>query len=83
MGGLGVLLGEAFFEFAMRKSEEHRTTLLAATLPERRRAMLEAEAAASLRVQREIESADRLSFPAYLERYFACRPTAARPTAAM
>ena len=68
---------EAFFEFAMRKSEEHRATLLAATLPAARSAALEAEAAVSLRTQREIEAADRLSFPEYLERYFACRPTAA------
>ena len=66
---------EAFFEFAMRKSEEHRATLLAATLPAARKAALEAEAAASLRAQREIEAADRLSFPEYLERYFAQRPT--------
>ena len=39
---------EAFFEFAMRKSEEHRATLLAATLPAGRREALEAEASASL-----------------------------------
>ena len=66
---------EAFFEFAMRKSEEHRATLLAATLPAARKVALQAEAAASLRAQREIEAADRLSFPEYLERYFAQRPT--------
>ena len=66
---------EAFFEFAMRKSEEHRATLLAATLPAARKAAFQAEAAASLRAQREIEAADRLSFPEYLERYFTQRPT--------
>ena len=66
---------EAFFEFAMRKSVEHRATLLAATLPAARKVALQAEAAASLRAQREIEAADRLSFPEYLERYFAQRPT--------
>jgi len=65
---------EAFFEFAMRKSEEHRATLLAAPLPDGRRTALEADAAASLRAQREIEAADRLSFAEYLERYFAQRP---------
>ena len=65
---------EAFFEFAMRKSEEHRATLLAAALPPRRRAELEAEAAASLRAQREIETADRLTFTEYLEQYFRQRP---------
>ena len=71
---------EAFFEFAMRKSEEHRATLLAAALPAGRQATLAAEAAASLRAQREIEAADRLSFAEYLERYFAQRPDLARPT---
>ena len=65
---------EAFFEFAMRKSEEHRATLLAATLPAARKVALQAEAVASLRAQREIEAADRLSFPEYLESYFAQRP---------
>ena len=65
---------EAFFEFAMRKSEEHRATLLAATLPAARKAALEAEAVSSLRAQHEIEAVDRLSFPEYLGRYFAQRP---------
>ena len=67
---------EAFFEFAMRKSEEHRSALLAAALPPARRAALQTEAAASLRAQRDIEAADRLSFPEYLGRYFAQRPAA-------
>ena len=65
---------EAFFEFAMRKSEEHRAALLEAALPTGRREALEAEAAASLRTQREIELADRLTFTEYLDRYFAQRP---------
>ena len=65
---------EAFFEFAMRKSEEHRATLLEAALPAARKTALEAEATASLRAQREVEAADRLSFAEYLERYFAQRP---------
>ena len=73
---------EAFFEFAMRKSEEHRATLLAASLPHGRKMALEADAAASLRAQREIEAADRLSFAEYLERYFAQRPGPTRPGAA-
>ena len=71
---------EAFFEFAMRKSEEHRATLLAAALPAGRQATLESEAATSLRAQRKIESADRVSFSEYLEHYFAQRPDLARPT---
>ena len=71
---------EAFFEFAMRKSEEHRATLLGTALPAGRRAAFEAEAAASLRAQREIESADRLSFTEYLDRYFAQRPDSTRRT---
>ena len=73
---------EAFFEFAMRKSEEHRASLLAETLPPGRKASLEAEATASLRTQREIEAADRLSFSEYLERYFAQRPRTTSPAAA-
>ena len=64
---------EAFFEFAMRKSVEHRSALLDAALPTGRREALEAEAAASLRTQREIELADRLTFTEYLDRYFAQR----------
>ena len=65
---------EAFFEFAMRKSGEHRASLLATPLPAGRRAALEAQATASLRVQREIEAADRISFAEYLEGYFARQP---------
>ena len=60
----------------MRKSEEHRASLLAETLPLTRKAALEAEATASLRAQREIEAADGLSFSEYLEHYFAQRPRA-------
>ena len=71
---------EAFFEFAMRKSEEHRATLLATAPPPVRKAALEAEAAASLRAQRRIESADRLPFAEYLDRYFAQRPSLVPPT---
>ena len=71
--------GEAFFEFAMRKSEEHRATLLAAPLPAARKAALEAEAAASLHAQRDLEAADRLSFPDYLARYFARQPATTAP----
>ena len=70
---------EAFFEFAMRKSEEHRTTLLSRSLPAGREAALESRAEASLRAQREVESADCLSFTEYLEHYFAQRPTIATP----
>ena len=65
---------EAFFEFAMRKSEEHRATLLQAVLPAGHKAELETEAAVSLRTQQEIESADRVSFTEYLDRYFSQRP---------
>ena len=70
---------EAFFEFAMRKSEEHRATLLAAPLPGGREAAFQAEATASLRAQHEIEAADRLSFTEYLKHYFAQRPDVASP----
>ena len=67
---------EAFFEFAMRKSEEHRATLLAQALPSGREEALTAQAIASLRAQRDVEAADSVSFPEYLERYFAQRPAA-------
>ena len=71
---------EAFFEFAMRKSEEHRASLLSAVVPAGRKGAFEAQAVASLRAQREIEATNRLSFPEYLERYFAQHPvTAAAP----
>ena len=70
---------EAFFEFAMRKSEEHRATLLAAALPPAREAALVAAAASSHRAQREIEAADHLSFRQYLERYFSQQPEDATP----
>ena len=70
---------EAFFEFAMRKSEEHRATLLAAALPADREAALVAAAVSSHRAQREIEAADRLSFPQYLERYFSQHPEGTTP----
>ena len=72
---------EAFFEFAMRKSEEHRATLLAAALPAGREATFHAQAAASLRAQREVEASDRLSFAEYLDQYFAQRPRLASPAA--
>ena len=70
---------EAFFEFAMRKSEEHRATLLAAALPADREAALVAAAVSSHRAQREIEAADRLPFPQYLERYFSQHPEGTTP----
>ena len=65
---------EAYFEFAMRKSDEHRASLLAAPLPAPRRARFEAEAGASLHAQRELEAADRIPFAEYLDNYFAQRP---------
>ena len=70
---------EAFFEFAMRKSEEHRATLLAETIPAGREAAFQAEAIGSRRAQREVEAADRPSFAEYLENYFAQRPRVASP----
>ena len=70
---------EAFFEFAMRKSEEHRTTLLSQALPAGREEAFVAQAETSLRTQREVESSDCLSFTEYLEHYFAQRPVVASP----
>lgn len=62
---------ESFFEFAMRKSEEHRKAYLAQPLPPEREMFFREAAERSLAEQRAIEAADTLSFEEYVERYFA------------
>ncbi len=61
---------ESFFEFALRKSLEHRDAHLASPLPESRENDFREIAQRSLDDQRTIEAADTLSFEEYLERYF-------------
>lgn len=62
---------ESFFEFALRKSEEHRRDALARPLDEARAAFFREAASKSLADQRAIEEADELSFDEFLARYFA------------
>ncbi|HEX7030323.1 MAG TPA: glutamate--cysteine ligase [Gammaproteobacteria bacterium] len=62
---------ESFFEFAMRKSVEHREAYLAQPLAPERETFFREAAERSLAEQRAIEAADTLTFEEYLERYFA------------
>ncbi|MBF2759888.1 MAG: glutamate--cysteine ligase [Ectothiorhodospiraceae bacterium AqS1] len=66
--------GEDFFSFAMRLSLAHREALIAAPFPARSKARLQERAAISSKAQAELESADRIDFAQYLERYFAQAP---------
>ena len=63
---------ESFYEFGMRMSEIHRSYFreLHAIGPERERLFVE-EARDSISRQSEIESAQEMPFPQYLERYYA------------
>lgn len=62
---------ESFFDFAMRKSQEHRDAYLAQPLPAERAAFFADIADGSLAEQQAIEAADTLSFDEYLQRYLA------------
>ena len=67
--------GESFVELALRMSTLHKSYFLDLHTPNPQRlAELSAEAEQSVKAQRDIESADRLSFEAYLARYFASDP---------
>ena len=67
--------GESFVELALRMSTLHKAYFLDLHTPNPQRlAELSAEAEQSVKAQRDIESADRLSFEAYLARYFASDP---------
>ena len=61
---------ESFFDFAMRKSHEHRRYFGERPLDAERRDDFERAARASLEEQQRIERSDNVSFEEYLERYF-------------
>ena len=62
---------ESFFDFAMRKSEEHADTLKAERLDAERQRELTARSEASLRDQARAEARDGIVFAEYLRAYFA------------
>ncbi|HTY93162.1 MAG TPA: glutamate--cysteine ligase [Steroidobacteraceae bacterium] len=63
--------GESFFDLALRMSAMHKAYFRDLHTPNPQRLTeLSGEAEESLRKQREIEAADRISFEAYLEKYF-------------
>ncbi len=62
---------ESFFEFAMRASKAHRASFESRPLSREKLALFEEEAKRSLRLQKQIEAADNISFDEYLRRYFA------------
>ena len=61
---------ESFFDFGLRMSRAHRRSFRDRRLDAPTRRDFEAESARSIRQQSEIEAADTLSFPDYLQRYF-------------
>lgn len=64
--------GESFFQLALRMSEAHKSYFLELHPPnEQRLAEFRNEAEESLRAQAAIETADKMSFDEYLQRYFA------------
>lgn len=62
---------ESFFEFAMRKSIEHRDSYIARPLDTQHERRFRDVATRSLAEQQEIEQSDMSSFDDYLEHYFA------------
>ena len=62
---------ESFFEFGMRKSDEHSTTWKAERLSAERQNEFTTISEASLRDQARTEAADRIEFAEYLRAYFA------------
>ena len=63
--------GENFFRCARRLSERHRAYFQSRPLGEERMRFFTAAAEQSLREQREIETADAMSFDEFLNGYFA------------
>ncbi|MCP5155388.1 MAG: glutamate--cysteine ligase [Ectothiorhodospiraceae bacterium] len=63
--------GESFFDFAMRRSLEHRAALGDDGLSGEEVAAFTTQAERSLDEQREIEASDQTSLDEYLRRYFA------------
>lgn len=62
---------EGFYSFARRMSEQHHRYFSNGPLSQQRVYFFTEAAAQSHRKQREMEAADRLSFEAYMERYYA------------
>lgn len=61
---------ESFFQYAMRLSRQHRDYFASTRLSDDKRERFESETSRSLAAQRDIEAADEVSFPDYLEHYF-------------
>ncbi|MDH5324044.1 MAG: glutamate--cysteine ligase [Gammaproteobacteria bacterium] len=62
--------GESFFPFSMRYSRKHYRHFTAAALDASLRESFEKEAVLSLQKQQQLEQADNLSFPDFLQQYF-------------
>lgn len=62
---------ESYYEFARRKSIEHRDIFLERTLSDEKESLLKEMAKSSIQKQAEIESSDEISFEQFLENYFA------------
>ena len=62
---------DSFYAFAMSKAIEHEKHFKGLTMDRETIERYQQEAAASLERQREIEEADELTFPDFLEEYFA------------
>jgi len=60
----------SYYQFAKRKSEEHREYFLKRKLDENTEKKLEQMAITSLQEQSQLEAEDRLDFDVFLERYF-------------
>ena len=73
---------ESFFEFGMRKSDEHAATWKAERQSVERQKEFTATSEASLRDQARTEAADRIGFAEYLRAYFAEELDAEMATAA-
>jgi len=63
--------GEGFFDFAMRKSQQHQADFKDLKLEVARREQFEQEARQSWLQQRDMEAAEHESFEQYLQRYLA------------
>ncbi|MDJ0956605.1 MAG: glutamate--cysteine ligase [Arenicellales bacterium] len=62
---------QSFFHYAMDVCEQHNEYFQRLDMPPERVTFFEKEARVSIQRQKEIESADQISFEEYLERYFA------------
>lgn len=62
---------ESFFDFAQRKSQEHRDYFMKRKLSTEQIERFRHESAESLKQQKKVENNDELDFDTFLERYFA------------